>query len=55
MLDIKTLETWLWNAACSIRGAVDTPKYKGINLFQSMLSELMTGRIRVKDLEISDE
>ena len=28
MLDIKTLETWLWNAACSIRGAVDAPKFK---------------------------
>ena len=28
MLDIKTLETWLWNAACSIRGSVDAPKFK---------------------------
>ena len=28
MLDIKTLETWLWDAACSIRGAVDAPKFK---------------------------
>ena len=27
-LDIKTLETWLWDAACSIRGALDAPKYK---------------------------
>lgn len=28
MLDIKTLENWLWDAACKIRGEVDAPKYK---------------------------
>lgn len=28
MLDIKTLENWLWDAACKIKGPVDTPKYK---------------------------
>jgi len=28
MIEIKTLETWLWDAACSIMGAVDTPKFK---------------------------
>ncbi|MEM3574000.1 MAG: class I SAM-dependent DNA methyltransferase [Nitrososphaeria archaeon] len=27
-LDIKTLESWLWEAACRIRGDVDAPKYK---------------------------
>ncbi len=27
-LDISTLETWLWDAACKIRGAIDAPKYK---------------------------
>jgi len=27
-LDISTLENWLWEAACSIRGAIDAPKYK---------------------------
>ncbi|MBI4333726.1 MAG: SAM-dependent DNA methyltransferase [Chloroflexi bacterium] len=27
-LDIKTLETWLWEAACVIRGPVDAPKFK---------------------------
>ena len=32
MLDIKTLETWLWDAACSIRGAVDAPKFKRLHL-----------------------
>ena len=24
----KSLETWIWDAACSIRGAKDAPKYK---------------------------
>mgnify|MGYP000300733698 CR=1 FL=1 len=28
MLDISTLETWLWDAACAIRGPVDAPKFK---------------------------
>lgn len=28
MVDIKTLEVWLWDAACSIRGATDAAKYK---------------------------
>lgn len=27
-LDISTLETWLWEAACVIRGAIDAPKFK---------------------------
>lgn len=27
-LDITTFETWLWEAACQIRGPVDAPKYK---------------------------
>jgi len=25
-LDINTLETWLWDAACKIRGAIDASK-----------------------------
>ncbi|MBV9282318.1 MAG: SAM-dependent DNA methyltransferase [Chloroflexi bacterium] len=28
MLDISTLETWLWDAACQIRGPLDAPKFK---------------------------
>jgi len=27
-LDISTLENWLWEAACKIRGPIDAPKYK---------------------------
>src|SRR5437879_683426 len=28
VLTINSLESWLWDAACSIRGAVDAPKFK---------------------------
>ena len=28
MADFKSLESWIWDAACSIRGAKDAPKYK---------------------------
>lgn len=28
VLDLSTLRTWLWEAACKIRGPVDAPKYK---------------------------
>lgn len=28
MVKDKSLETWIWDAACSIRGAKDAPKYK---------------------------
>lgn len=27
-LDINSLETWLWDCACKIRGDIDAPKYK---------------------------
>ena len=27
-LDLSTLESWLWDAACVIRGPVDAPKFK---------------------------
>ena len=27
-MDITTLENWLWDAACSIRGPLDAPKFK---------------------------
>lgn len=28
MMDLTTLENWLWEAACAIRGPVDAPKFK---------------------------
>jgi type I restriction enzyme M protein len=30
-LDVPTLETWLWDAACAIRSAADAPKCKGFH------------------------
>jgi type I restriction-modification system DNA methylase subunit len=27
-LDVSTLEGWLWDAACQVRGPLDVPKFK---------------------------
>lgn len=59
MLDIKTLENWLWEAACSIRGAVDAPKYKDYILplvFVKRLSDVFEDEINklAKDYGNSD-
>ena len=35
MLDVTTLEGWLWDAACQIRGPLDAPKLKDYNLSPS--------------------
>ncbi len=48
MLDIKTLESWLWEAACKIRGEVDAPKYKEFILpliFLKRLSDVFDDEI----------
>jgi len=58
MLDIKTLETWLWNAACSIRGAVDAPKFKDYILpmvFVKRLSDVFEDEIKSLSEEFGDE
>ena len=58
MLDIKTLETWLWDAACSIRGAVDAPKFKDYILpliFIKRLSDVFEDEIRRLAKEFGDE
>jgi type I restriction enzyme M protein len=42
-LDTSALETWLWDAACSIRGATDAPKFKDFILpliFYKRLSDV---------------
>ncbi len=47
-LDIKTLENWLWEAACKIRGEVDAPKYKDYILpiiFLKRLSDVFDDEI----------
>ncbi len=57
MLDIKTLETWLWNAACSIRGSVDAPKFKDYILplvFVKRLSDVFEDEIKRLSEEFGD-
>ncbi len=48
-LDIQALETWLWDAACAIRGPVDAPKFKDYILplvFLKRLSDVFEDEIR---------
>ena len=53
----KTLESWIWDAACSIRGAKDAPKYKDFILpliFAKRLSTFETLNLfRVLALRLS--
>jgi type I restriction enzyme M protein len=47
-LDLTTLENWLWEAACKIRGPVDTPKFKDYILpliFLKRLSDVFEDEI----------
>lgn len=47
-LDVKTLENWLWEAACTIRGPIDAPKYKDYILpliFLKRLSDVFEDEI----------
>jgi type I restriction enzyme M protein len=47
-LDINGLEGWLWDAACSIRGAIDAPKFKDYILpliFVKRLSDVFDDEI----------
>lgn len=47
-LDSRALENWLWEAACSIRGAIDAPKYKDYILpliFVKRLSDVFDDEI----------
>src|SRR3972149_9311139 len=58
MLDIKTLETWLWDGACSIRGAVDAPKFKDYILpliFIKRISDVFEDELKSLSDEFGDE
>lgn len=47
-VDIKRLESWLWEAACKIRGPIDAPKYKDYILpliFLKRLSDVFEDEI----------
>ncbi|MFQ3675294.1 MAG: N-6 DNA methylase [Endomicrobiia bacterium] len=58
MLDIKTLESWLWEASCKIRGPVDAPKYKDYILpliFLKRLSDVFDEEIEKLSGEYGDK
>jgi type I restriction enzyme M protein len=57
-LDIGTLETWLWDAACAIRGATDAPKFKDFILpliFFKRLSDVFDDEFAGQAKEFGDE
>jgi len=57
-LDVKTLEGWLWEAACSIRGAVDAPKYKDYIvplIFVKRLSDVFEDEVKRVAEQFGDE
>ena len=50
----KSLESWIWDAACSIRGAKDAPKYKDYILpliFTKRLCDVFDDELNVSELE----
>jgi type I restriction enzyme M protein len=57
-LDISLLETWLWDAACAIRGATDAPKFKDFILpliFFKRLSDVFDDEFAGQAKEFGDE
>ena len=57
-LDISTLETWLWEAACVIRGTTDAPKFKDFILpliFYKRLSDVFDDEFAKLVEEFGDE
>lgn len=57
-LDVPTLETWLWDAACAIRGAADAPKFKDFILplvFFKRLSDVFDDEFVAQVKEFGDE
>ena len=57
-LDISALETWLWDAACAIRGTNDAPKFKDFILpliFFKRLSDVFDDEFAGQIEEFGDE
>ncbi len=57
-LDIAALETWLWDAACAIRGATDAPKFKDFILpliFYKRLSDVFDDEFAAFVEQFGDE
>jgi type I restriction enzyme M protein len=58
MMDVSTLENWLWDAACSIRGPLDAPKYKDYILpllFYKRLSDVYEDELNKLSQEFGDD
>lgn len=56
-MDITTLENWLWDAACSIRGPLDAPRYKDYILpllFFKRLSDVYEDELEKLEAEYGD-
>jgi len=57
-LDVSTLEGWLWDAACQVRGPLDAPKFKDYILpliFLKRLSDVFEDEFGRLVKEIGDE
>lgn len=57
-LDVSGLETWLWDAACKVRGAADAPKFKDFILplvFFKRLSDVFDDEFAGQVKEFGDE
>lgn len=57
-MNVTTLENWLWDAACSIRGPLDAPKFKDYILpllFYKRLSDVFEDEIARLAKEYGDE
>lgn len=57
-LDISSMETWLWDAACAIRGPQDAPKFKDFILplvFYKRLSDVFDDEFAKYVKEFGDE
>ena len=57
-MDVSTLEGWLWDAACQVRGPLDAPKFKDYILpliFLKRLSDVFEDEFGRLVKEIGDE
>ncbi len=57
-MDLSTLENWLWEAACKIRGPVDAPKYKDYILpliFLKRLSNVYVDEVAALGEQFGDQ
>jgi len=57
-LDLSSMESWLWEAACVIRGATDAPKFKDFILpliFFKRLSDVFDDEFAAHVREYGDK